>query len=158
MAHFQKILVPCDGSPPSIAALTEALALASDVGAKVDVLVVDEPASGHTPAASAGDNEQKVLEEALVAAKRMLGARVKRRVESGDPATTIVAAAADYDLVVMGTHGRLGRLRATLGSVAETVVRSASCPVLTVRTPTGQEESFAERIHRAKSIAEQARR
>jgi nucleotide-binding universal stress UspA family protein len=36
------------------------------------------------------------------------------------------------DLVVMGTHGRRGVARALLGSVAEKVVRSASCPVLTV--------------------------
>jgi nucleotide-binding universal stress UspA family protein len=37
------------------------------------------------------------------------------------------------DLIVMGTHGRRGVTRALLGSVAETVVRSAPCPVLTVR-------------------------
>jgi nucleotide-binding universal stress UspA family protein len=158
MAHFQKILVPCDGSPPAIAALTEAIALALDVGATLDVLVVHPPESDLSPVRSAAESEEKILEEAIVAAKDMLGARFKKRSRTGEPATVIVEAAADYDLVVMGTHGRVGRLRATIGSVAETVVRSAACPVLTVRMPTGEEESFSERIHRARSIGEQARR
>jgi nucleotide-binding universal stress UspA family protein len=39
------------------------------------------------------------------------------------------------DLIVMGTHGRRGFSHAFMGSVAERVVRTASCPVLTVRTP-----------------------
>jgi nucleotide-binding universal stress UspA family protein len=38
-----------------------------------------------------------------------------------------------FDLIVMGTHGRTGLRHALLGSVAEKVVRKASCPVLTVR-------------------------
>ena len=56
--------------------------------------------------------------------------------EPGDPATTIVehAAQGGYDLLVLGTHGRTGIAHAALGSVAEKVVRSAPCPVLTVRT------------------------
>ncbi len=58
------------------------------------------------------------------------------------------------DLIVMGTHGRIGRLHALLGSVAEGVVRNAPCPVLTVRERTGSAESFAERRHRRRSIAE----
>jgi len=37
------------------------------------------------------------------------------------------------DLIVLGTHGRTGLKHALIGSVAERVVRSASCPVLTVR-------------------------
>jgi len=39
----------------------------------------------------------------------------------------------DADLIVMGTHGRRGPARMFLGSVAESVTRHASCPVLTVR-------------------------
>jgi len=37
--------------------------------------------------------------------------------------------------VIMGTHGRSGMSRVLLGSVADRVIRLASCPVLTVRTP-----------------------
>lgn len=53
----------------------------------------------------------------------------------GSPAETIVRIAQEQaaDLIVMGTHGRTGLQHALLGSVAEKVVRLASCPVLTVR-------------------------
>lgn len=57
------------------------------------------------------------------------------RVAPGDPADTIVRVAHELkaDLIVMGTHGRTGLPHILLGSVAEKVVRRASCPVLTVR-------------------------
>jgi nucleotide-binding universal stress UspA family protein len=53
----------------------------------------------------------------------------------GTPSTEIVAIAKrdHYDVIVMGTHGRRGLEQLLLGSVAERVVRLASCPVLTVR-------------------------
>lgn len=53
---------------------------------------------------------------------------------AGDPAEEIVryADAHDIDLIVLGTHGRTGLSRALLGSVAERVIRTASCPVLAV--------------------------
>jgi nucleotide-binding universal stress UspA family protein len=53
----------------------------------------------------------------------------------GSPARTIVeyADANGFDLIVMGTHGRGGVAHLLLGSVAERVVRTARCPVLTVR-------------------------
>src|SRR4029077_6616144 len=56
---------------------------------------------------------------------------------SDTPAAEIVkyAGAHDVDLIVMGTHGRAGMARLLHGSVAETVVRTAPCPVLTVRHP-----------------------
>jgi nucleotide-binding universal stress UspA family protein len=54
----------------------------------------------------------------------------------GHPVTDITefAAKGGYELIVMGTHGRRGIERVLLGSVAERVVRTASCPVLTVRS------------------------
>ena len=53
----------------------------------------------------------------------------------GSPAETIVRIAEEQaaDLIVMGTHGRMGFQHALLGSVAEKVVRLAPCPVMTVR-------------------------
>jgi nucleotide-binding universal stress UspA family protein len=39
------------------------------------------------------------------------------------------------DLIVMGTHGRSGVAHLLIGSVAEKIVRAASCPVLTIRHP-----------------------
>jgi nucleotide-binding universal stress UspA family protein len=54
---------------------------------------------------------------------------------TGHPAETIVRVAEERraDLIVMGTHGRTGLQHVLLGSVAEKVVRLASCPVMTVR-------------------------
>ena len=51
----------------------------------------------------------------------------------GVPSMTIVDSAEQYDLIVIGTHGRTGLKHIFLGSVAENVVRRAPCPVLTVR-------------------------
>ena len=55
--------------------------------------------------------------------------------KSNRPADEIVqyAKSQDVDLIVLGTHGRSGMAHLLLGSVAEQVVRSAPCPVLTVR-------------------------
>jgi universal stress protein A len=56
---------------------------------------------------------------------------------SNSPAQSIVSYANDnhVDLVVVGTHGRGGMAHMLMGSVAERVVRTAPCPVLTVRQP-----------------------
>jgi nucleotide-binding universal stress UspA family protein len=71
------------------------------------------------------------------------------RVEEGDAAKGIVnaAQATQCDLIVMGTHGRTGLSRLLMGSVAEKVLRSAPCPVLTVKVPLPEEP--------ASSVAEQ---
>ena len=60
------------------------------------------------------------------------------RVLEGFSADEIVDHARDegFDLIVMGTHGRRGLAHVVLGSVAERVLRSACCPVLTVRLPS----------------------
>lgn len=73
--------------------------------------------------------------EALVADGTAPALKVRRRVVEGSPAARIVDVAAEeaVDLVVVGTHGRSGLDRVFLGSVADRVVRTAKCPVLTVR-------------------------
>ncbi|MFW6051677.1 MAG: universal stress protein [Myxococcota bacterium] len=61
--------------------------------------------------------------------------RVLVHVRFGRPADTIHQVAVDYDgdIIVVGTHGRRGMERVVLGSVAESLVRTARCPVLVVR-------------------------
>ena len=54
-------------------------------------------------------------------------------VEGGDAAESIVKASSEFDLIVMGTHGRKGMAHLLVGSVAERVVRRSNCPVLTIR-------------------------
>lgn len=62
---------------------------------------------------------------------------VEHRVCSGDPAKEILRLAEDeqVEMIVMGTHGRTGMMRALMGSVAEQVARNATCPVLLVKIP-----------------------
>jgi nucleotide-binding universal stress UspA family protein len=68
---------------------------------------------------------------------RAAGVTVSTRLHTGDPAREIVRAAkaAKADMIVIGTHGRTGFSKLMLGSVAQRVVATAPCPVLTVRSP-----------------------
>lgn len=61
----------------------------------------------------------------------------KRSWKKGDAIETIVEAAKQFsvDLIVIGTHGRGGIMRAILGSVAEGVMRHSDVPVVVVRSP-----------------------
>ena len=62
---------------------------------------------------------------------------VETRLRQGDAAEEILSSAEELgcDLIVMGTHGRSGLGRLLMGSVAESVLRKARCPVLTVKSP-----------------------
>jgi quercetin dioxygenase-like cupin family protein len=78
---------------------------------------------------------------------------VEHRVAEGDAAEEIVhlAQAVPCDLIVMGTHGRTGWNRFLTGSVAEEVVRRATCPVLTIKhAPAGAASQSAPVRHLAK--------
>lgn len=77
---------------------------------------------------------QKELDR-LVALYRDRVSMAPPRMEIGDARDVIdrIAGAISADLIVMGTHGRRGIRRVLLGSVAESVVRTAPCPVLTIR-------------------------
>ena len=62
----------------------------------------------------------------------------EHRLIKGEPAPAIarLAESEDVDVIVMGTHGRSGLTRVLMGSVAEAVVRRATCPVVTYRQPS----------------------
>lgn len=150
MYKISKILVPVDFSSCSRSALAHALGLAGELGATIHVLyVADVPQFRKEPriASERGATSLRefVLEDAgeeLSAFLDTLSAQERSRfstsVDVGSPRACIVdqAKRGGYDLIVMGTHGRTGRAHALAGSVAESVVRSASCPVLTVREPS----------------------
>jgi nucleotide-binding universal stress UspA family protein len=61
---------------------------------------------------------------------------IEHRLEEGDPVTQILRVAEETKsgLIILGTHGRTGIRRVLMGSVAERVLRTANCPVLTVKT------------------------
>ena len=142
---LKRILVPVDFNVPSRAALSMAKDLASALDASIDVLhVVDMPdgvsmaSEGYVPLP---DNYRQAVErQATDRLKDWLPttsapASASQHVAAGKPAVEIVRYAADQraDLIVMGTHGRSGVQHLFIGSVAESVVRTAHCPVLTVR-------------------------
>lgn len=158
MNALESILVPTDGSSPSLAALAHAVALAIDSDATIDVLYVEAPEDlAISSAPDVRAELERVLSDAVARAHAQLGGRLRRIDVAGDPLRVILETAAEgrYDLIVMGTHGRTGRLQALLGSVAAGVVRNAPCPVLTVREPSAGYQSFAERRHGRPTIAEQ---
>jgi universal stress protein A len=62
---------------------------------------------------------------------------VTSEIVTGDIADKVqeIATQEKFDFIIVGTHGRKGLAHLFLGSVAEKIIRSAPCPVLTVRTP-----------------------
>ncbi len=143
------ILVPTDLSEGGETALDYACELAAKLGATVHLLnVVAIPALGVPELGIAltttvideliGENQRTL--DALADSRRLTTQIGEVMLRTGDARHVInqVAKELGADLIVMGTHGRRGIKRALLGSVAETVVRSAPCAVLTVRVHTGE--------------------
>jgi nucleotide-binding universal stress UspA family protein len=140
MIALQRILVATDFGPAAEAALTYGRALAKNFGATLTVMHVAENfflratvADPHALKAAVA----RRLEERLTAEdRRALHARaVLETSDQPADAITTYAKQAEIDLIVMGTHGRHGISHLLVGSVAEHVVRTASCPVLTVKHP-----------------------
>ncbi len=139
----KNILVPIDFSEPSEKAAIAACALAAKTGATVHLLhayVIPVESVGLALTVSQQYVEQFVKESKTqlqeLAAKLCPGAALGPfLVESGDPREVITEEAKKLhaELIVMGTHGRRGITRALIGSVAESVVRTAHCSVLVVR-------------------------
>jgi len=145
--NITRILVPTDFSTQSAGALAYARELAERFGASIQLLhVLEDPYAtsayatevyGYLPA-GLKETWQKNAEEKLSgllppADRARFGATTT--VVFGRPAAAVVEYAEQEhaDLIVMGTHGRGGVTHLLLGSVAERVIRSAPCPVLTVR-------------------------
>jgi nucleotide-binding universal stress UspA family protein len=134
------ILVALDFTPVSDVALTYARTLARAFGGRLHVLHVMEnyflrPVVSDPYALAAGAR-WRVCDRLTDEDSVLLHAAVSVEV-SDAPAEAIVSHAMDsaIDLIVIGTHGRQGASRLLLGSVAERIVRTAPCPVLTVRHP-----------------------
>jgi nucleotide-binding universal stress UspA family protein len=145
MALPKRILVPTDFSAAAAGALDYAKTLAEAVGASLQVLaVMDDPLPGIKMAdhvCSIPAIRQQIERETGEHLAKVLtpAEQAKFRAELtavwGNPYAKILEFAKDHaiDLIVMGTHGRGAILHALLGSVAERIVRHASCPVLTIR-------------------------
>jgi nucleotide-binding universal stress UspA family protein len=144
---FRRILFPTDFSPPAAEAGKIAAELSRLHQAPLTVMHVVQFPGIVLPDGAVFAGPEVVVEvmakvdKALTAAKAELtamgGFEVKARSEQGTPFVEIVRAArdGDFDLIIMGTHGRTGIKHALIGSVAEKVVRKAHAAVLTVRPP-----------------------
>ena len=159
---FSRILVPIDFSPASDAALQYARALADKFGSSLQLLhVIEEPtvssdfvADGFAPGTDG--IREALLAQARASLSRLVNATdrahglVRVDVVMGAPASAIVdyARATGAHLIVMGTHGRTGLAHLLMGSVAEHVVRTAPCAVLTARqVPVTESETVVFGAH-----------
>jgi len=143
----RRILVPLDGSPLAERALAPATALAQDWGAEVLLLQAINPltdlefamiyASWESPD-TVYAHRQTAAERYLAEVQqnlRVAGVSSSTLVDEGHAADLILdtAEAEDVDAIVMSTHGRSGLSRWVYGSVADKVLREATCPLLLIR-------------------------
>jgi nucleotide-binding universal stress UspA family protein len=142
--QFRRILCPVDFDDNSMEALETAANLAREHGGTLFVLHVvpmilaptGMPVYVDLYKGQEDTARTKLLE---IAHKRLAGIKHELLIHTGEPAGTILNAEkrTNADVIVMATHGRRGFKRFFLGSIAELVLREATCPVLTVRcTPT----------------------
>jgi nucleotide-binding universal stress UspA family protein len=138
---FKKILVAVDGGAPATRAAATAHALAVDLKAKLRLFhAVELPAKEAHDAISSEDARRQSDRESREIIANLIGMlshdlRPEGLWRIGDAANEILRAAGEWnaDLLVLGSHGRDGVARMILGSVAEKVMRRASCPVLVIK-------------------------
>jgi len=151
MKTFEKILTAIDFSESSDFAFEYALTLARQFQAELTVLhVVNEPVDlrGFYVPHISFEQLEKEIEEG---AEKMMSTFCQTKMGDFSRYATAVVAGIPYDeilrkaeetgasLIVLGTHGRTGIDHLIFGSTAERVVRSATCPVLTIRKPAVKE-------------------
>jgi len=137
MIRIEKILYPTDFSSFSNQAYFHAVALAETHGASLTIMFVYTPDAARQEEGDPETNKlywRKQLEQIHPLDSSI---PVEHVFLEGDPASEIVryAREARINLIVMGTHGRTGVDRLLMGSVAEKVMRDASCSVLVVKLP-----------------------
>ncbi len=144
MPEIKNILFPVDFTEASEKVVPYARLLAEKFGAKLYVVFVVEDlmryAGFYVPHAALEKLEKELFEGAQKRMETFLEenlsglSEVEPLILSGEVAEKICQAARekDIDLIIMGTHGRQGLEKALFGSVAEKVVKTAPCPVLTV--------------------------
>ena len=144
---YRHILIPTDGSELAEHAVTNGLSLAKSLGAKVSVIVVEQPfdwlSVSESQAQLALEEIDKLTEQIKKHATSVLNRAANAAKEAGVPCDTIhvenerpyqaiIAAAKDKgcDLIVMASHGRSGLSAVLLGSVTNKVLTHTKTPVL----------------------------
>ncbi len=154
--EIRKILVPTDFSETARAAVDQALILAVKYDAELTVLHArllfeDDPAELPKKLSSLQREENKVENALMKQVKKCtegsMHLKIKHEIIRGYSAPSAILGYInnhDFDLVVIGTHGRTGLEHILIGSVAEKVVRYARCPVLTVRSKEYVKDRFTK--------------
>ena len=148
---IQSILVPIDFSESSDEALRFGAGLAKETDAKLHLVHVDSvinvtPPAGTKPGqqldAPWGHERQEVRQRLEQYPVPEPGLDCQRHYLTGAPARHIIDFAKQHnvDLIVIGSHGRTGFSKLLMGSVTESVLRGAPCPVLVVKHPKAARE------------------
>lgn len=140
MREVRNILVPVDFSDNSYKVLDSARYFAGKCGAALHVLYVVQSLENYAgffvPHVPIARFEEEMVEGAEKKMESLLGDTevASTKVLAGDVAEEIAGFAAreGMDLIIMGTHGYKGLEKAMFGSIAEKVVKSAPCPVMTI--------------------------
>ena len=142
--ELTKILFPTDFSHCGDEALAFATALARDSGAELLIVHVEQPAAAYGgefmyygPPEPTRVDLQGLLDKIVPTDSNI---KYEHHLLYGNPAHELVEFAnkQSVELIVIGTHGRTGLFRTVMGSVTESVVRHAACPVITVKHPKHQ--------------------
>ena len=144
MKQVQKILFPIDFASNFETLVPWVETFADKFGATVYVLFVAQDLSNFATFYVPHSNIEDFQKQAIDSARKRMAAAVEEffkkfpkletRVELGAPAEKILefVQKEKVDMIIMGAHGRKGLERAIFGSVANKVIKSASCPVLAV--------------------------
>lgn len=148
-SKVDKILVAVDLSDCAMEAVQFGHSLASSMGVTLDVVHVWDYRTVYARAMSSSGEPEQIVQATEAEARARLNAFCQDArdhgitihnawLRSGQPADEVVKLAVidDYHLIVAGTAGRRGVPRLFLGSVAESIIRRAPCPVVTVRAPS----------------------
>jgi universal stress protein A len=146
---YRSILNPIQFDDPSLLALGLAKQIAANYGATLHLLhVTPKLRAIGEPEVSEDDHSPGEMKARLrlqeIAAQHLVGVQYQIHTAAAPEralakAVVRVATELEADLIVLKTHGRKGLSHLILGSVAEEVVRTAPCPVLTL-TPAAQEK------------------
>jgi nucleotide-binding universal stress UspA family protein len=146
MSHYKQILVAVDFSDPSIRALQVARDLGTRLNAKLIVIhfvpmrIMDMGMEGGVDFIE--EMHQSELAEARIKLEKFIKENttsddeIEHHLRSGEPAAEMNSMAAEVsaDMIIIGTHGGSGIKHLLMGSVAESILRTADVPVLSVRS------------------------
>jgi nucleotide-binding universal stress UspA family protein len=139
------IVVGVDGSPHSDAAVRWALEEAEFRGGEVTAVFAWQVPFLSFPGAFDRGELEKAAQEFLIDKLSSIAPTpavpLRPLVAEGDPSESLILAAEDADVLVLGTRGRSPFAALLLGSVSQRCAAAANCPVLLVKAPREPPES-----------------